>query len=136
MRKAAAILGLAVLVLAGFAAWRIAAAYVANAELQSDMKDLAVQNPARTGLREPDTEEELRNAVLDRAREYGIQLAPEQVVVQRELTPGQMSARGPTPATLKILLAADYEARVNLIVTSLIIHFSPSSSHSEAIVWK
>jgi hypothetical protein len=126
MRKAAVILGLAVLLLAAFAAWQITACYVANSELQSDMKDLAVQNHARIGLAEFSTEEELRNAVVARAKEHGIQLAPEQVTVQRTLTPGMLS----------ISLAADYEARVNLLGFSFTIHFTPSSSHSGEIVVK
>jgi hypothetical protein len=79
MKKAAIILGLAVLLLAAFAAWPIAACYVANSELQSDMKDLAVQTAARIGLDSFPTEAELRNAVVARAREHGIQLAPEQI---------------------------------------------------------
>jgi hypothetical protein len=126
MRKAAVILGLAVLLLAAFAAWQITACYVANSELQSDMKDLAVQNGARIGLATFSTEEELRNAVVARAKEHGIQLAPEQVTVQRTLTPGM----------LEISLAADYEARVNLLGFSFTIHFTPSSSYSGGIVVK
>jgi hypothetical protein len=126
MRKAAVILGLAVLLLAAFAAWQITACYVANSELQSDMTDLAVQNHARIGLAEFSTEEELRNAVVARAKEHGIQLAPEQVTVQRTLTPGMLG----------ISLAADYEARVNLLGFSFTIHFTPSSSPSGEIVVK
>jgi hypothetical protein len=126
MRKAAVILGLAVLLLAAFAAWQITACYVANSELRSDMKDLAVQNGARIGLVSFNTEEELRNAVVARAKEHGIQLAPEQVTVQRTLTPGM----------LEISLAADYEARVNLLGLSFAIHFTPSSSYRGGIVVK
>jgi hypothetical protein len=126
MRKATVILGLAVLLLAAFAAWQITACYVANSGLQSDMKDFAVQNGARIGLLTFSTEEELRNAVIARAKEHGIQLAPEQVTVRRTLTPGM----------LEISLAADYEARVNLLGFSFTIHFTPSSSHSGEIVVK
>ena len=135
MRKAAAILGLAALLLAGFAAWRITAAYVANSEVQSYLKDLAVQNQARIGLGEFNTEEELRDAVLDKAKVLGIQLAPGKVTVQRELTPGGGTVRrGVTPAVLTVLLAADYQAHVNLLVFSVTIHVNPSSSHSGAIL--
>ena len=126
MRKAAVIVGLAVLLFAAFAAWQITACYVANSELRSDMKDLAVQNGARIGLVSFNTEEELRNAVVARAKEHGIQLAPEQVTVQRTLTPGM----------LEISLAADYEARVNLLGFSFAIHFTPSSSYRGEIVDK
>ena len=126
MRKAAVILGLAALLLAAFTAWQITACYVANSELQSDMKDLAVQNSARIGLAPISTEEELRNALLDRAKEHGIQLAPEQVTVQRTIT----------SKVLAISLAADYEVRVNLLGLSFTIHFNPSSSYSGKIIVK
>jgi hypothetical protein len=126
MKKAAIILGLAVLLLPAFAAWQIAACYVANLELQSDMKDLAVQTAARIGLDSFHTEEELRNAVVARAKEHGIRLAPEQVTVQRTLTPGM----------LDISLAADYQARVNLLGFSYTIHFTPSGSHRGEIIVK
>ena len=126
MKRAAVILGLGVLLLVGFAAWQITACYVANSELQSDMKDLAVQSPSRIGLAEVSTEEELRKAVISRAKEHGIQLAPEKVTVQRTFT----------PETLQISLAAEYEARVNLPGFPFAIHFAPSSSHSEEIVAK
>lgn len=126
MRNAFVTLGLAVLLLAAFAAWQVSACYVANAELQSDMKDLAVQNGARAGLVPFDTEEELRSAVIARAKEHGIRLAPEQVTIQRTLT----------PTMLEISLAADYEAKVNLFAFSFTIHFAPSGSHDGEIVVK
>jgi len=126
MKKAAIILGLEVLLLAAFAAWQIAACYVANLELQSDMKDLAVQNSARIGLGSFPTEEALRNAVVARAKEHGIQLAPEQVTAQSSLTPGM----------LDISLAADYQARLNLLGFSYTMHFTPSGSHRGEIVVK
>jgi hypothetical protein len=124
-KKAAVIVGLTVLLLAAFAAWQITACYVANSELQSDMKDFAVQNGARIGLVTFSTEEELRNAVVARAKEHGIPLAPEQVTVQRTLTPGMLE-----------ISLADYEARVNLLGFSFTIHFTPSSSYSGEIVVK
>jgi hypothetical protein len=126
MRKAAVILGLAVLFLAAFAVWQITACYVANSELQSDMRDLAVQNGARIGLASFSTEEELRSAVVASAKEHGIQLAPEQVTVQRTLTPGM----------LEISLSANYEARVTLLGFSFTIHFTPSRSYRGEIVVK
>jgi hypothetical protein len=126
MRKTAIILGLALFLPIAFAAWQIVACYVSNAELQSDMKDLAVQNGARIGLASFSTEEELRNAVVASAKEHGIQLAPEQVTVRRTLTPGM----------LEISLAADYEARLNLLGFSFTIHFTPSRSYRGEIVVK
>ncbi len=124
MKKAGIIAGVVVLALAAFCAWQIAACYVADSELQSDMKDLAVQSPGRIGLGEFSTEDELRNAVVARAEEHGIELMPEQVTVKRNLTPGM----------LEVSLAADYEARANLFGVPFNIHFTPSASHRGEIV--
>ena len=120
------ILGSIALVLAAFVGWKVAEVYLANSELQSDMKDFAVQSGARTGLHPFDTEDDLRNAVLESAKEYGIQLTPEQVTVRYSLV----------QKILDISLAADYNARVNLYVFSFKIHFTPSSSHRGEIIVK
>jgi hypothetical protein len=126
MKKAAVILGITVVLLGGDIAWQVGACYMANIELQSDLKDLAVQNPGRIGLRPFDTEEELREKVIAKAKGHGIELAPEQVRVKRNLT----------PEWLDVSLATDYEARVKLLVVSVPIHFSAASSHSGKIVVK
>ena len=126
MRKAALILGLAALLLAAFVASQVISCYVANSELQSDMKDLAVQNGARMGMYSFSTEEDLRSAVVARAKEHGIRLAPEQVTVKRTLA----------DRILDISLAADYEATVRLFGFSYTMHFTPSSSHSGEIIVK
>ena len=123
MKRARVVLVFGVLLLAALTAWQITACYVANSELQSDMKDLAVQRPGRIGLAEVSTEEDLRNAVISRAKEHGIQLAPEQVTVQRTFT----------PTALQISLAAEYEAPVNLPGFSFTLRFAPSSSHNGEI---
>ena len=126
MKRKIVISGLFILVLAAFVGWKVAEVYLANSELQSDMKDFAVQSGARTGLHPFDTEDDLRNAVLESAKEYGIQLSPEQVTVRYSLA----------QKILDISLAADYNARVNLYVFSFKIHFTPSSSHRGEIVAK
>ena len=116
----------AVILLLGFPGWQIAACYVANSELQSDLKDLAVQNGARIGLLSVATEDELRSDVVARAKNDGISLEPQQITVRRTMTPDVLS----------IDLAADYEARANLLVYSFPIHFAPSSSYSAKVVIK
>jgi hypothetical protein len=126
MKKAAVIFGLAFLSVAGFVTWQFAACYLANSELQSDMQDLAVQSPFRVGLTEAATEDELRDAVIAKAKDHGIQLERQQVIVQRSFT----------TEVLRVSLAADYDARVNLFVESFTIHFNPSSSHSAEVVVK
>lgn len=126
MRNPAIILGLIFLSLAGIMGWQSAACYLANSELQSDMKDLAVQSAFRIGLAPVATEEELRDSVIAKARDHGIQLESQQVTVQRTLT----------QKVLSISLAADYETRVNLLVFSFNLHFTPSSSHTGEVIVK
>ena len=117
-RKAKILLGLAVLALAVAVGWQIASCEIANLELQTDMRDIAAQVGARIGLEAPNSDEDLRNAVIHKAREHDIQLEPGQVTVQRT-TNGK---------TLTIYLAADYKARVNLLLYSITLHFTPSST--------
>jgi hypothetical protein len=118
------ILGLVLLLLAGITGWQVAACHVANSELQSDMKDLAVQNRFRIGMTSLPTEEELRDSVIAKAKDYGIQLEPQQVTVHETVSGEDLS----------ISLAADYEAHVNLLVCSFPLHFTPSSSHNAGVV--
>jgi hypothetical protein len=118
MGKAKLILGLAILGLAVVAAWQIASSEIANMELQADMRDIAAQGGSRIGLEAPNSDEDLRNAVIHKAEEQGIQLEASQVTVQR-------TGSG---KTLAISLAADYKARVNLVLYSFSLHFTPSSA--------
>jgi hypothetical protein len=134
MKKLMILLGLSMLLLAAIAGWQIAACYVANSELASDMQDLAAQNPARIGVASFDTEEELRSAVIASAKEHGIPLVPEQVTVRRVVTPGIVTPGLPTPNSTKpgaldISLSADYRAQVSVLGLSFPIRFTPSGSH-------
>jgi hypothetical protein len=115
-----------ILALAAIISWQVGACYVANSELQSDMQDLAVQNPFRIGLAPAPTEEGLRDSVIAKAKDHGIQLQPQQVAVQYTFTPDVLS----------ISLAADYEARVNLLVYSFTLHFAPWGAHSGKVIVK
>lgn len=121
-----AIVGLVLLALAGVIGWQVAACYLAKSELQSDMRDLAVQNPFRIGLAPAPTEQGLLNSVIARAKEHGIQLQPQEVTVQCTFTPDILS----------VSLAAHYETRVNLLVYSFTLHFTPSASHSAKVIVK
>jgi hypothetical protein len=124
MAKRPIILGLlAVLLVAGFIGWQVGVCYIANSELRSDMRDLAVQNSFRIGLAPLPTAEELRDSVVAKAKDHGIDLDPQQVTVQRTIDDNVLS----------ISLAADYEAHVNLFVCSFMLHFAPSSSHTGKI---
>ncbi len=118
MTKAKIILGLAVLGLALIAGWQIASPELANLQFQSDLRDIAAEIAARIGLSSPTTDEELRNLVIHKAERYEIQLQPDQITVQHMGT-GDSST---------VYLAADYKVRVNLLVYSLTLHFTPSST--------
>jgi hypothetical protein len=118
MGKAKLILGLVVLSLAIFSGWQIGACELANFELHDDLRDLAAQGGAQIGLAAPDSEDELRSAVIHAAKKHGIRLAPEQVTVRLKGT-----AYAPT-----YLLAVDYEVPVVLPGYSVIFHFHPTST--------
>ena len=118
MGKAKLIVGLAVLALAVIAGWRIASCELANFELHEDMRDLAAQIGGRIGLTPWSTDEDLRSAVVRKAKEREIQLEPGQVTVQRT---------GSNEAPI-IYLAADYKVRVKLLGFSFTFHFTPSSA--------
>jgi hypothetical protein len=118
MGKAKLIFGLAILGLVVVAGWQIASCEIANLELQTDMRDIAAQVGSRIGLDAPSSDEDLRNAVIHKAEEHDIHLEPAQVTVQR-------TGSGKTSA---INLAADYKARVNLLLYSFTLHFTPSSA--------
>jgi len=116
--RAKILLGLAVLALAVAVSWQIASCEIANLELQTDLRDIAAQVGSRIGLDAPNSDDDLRNAVIHKAREYDIQLEPAQVTVQH-------TGSG---KTLTTYLAADYKSRVNLLVYSFTLHFTPSSA--------
>lgn len=116
-KKAAVILGFTLFAIAAIAGWQIAASYVANSELQSDINDLAAQPAAQVGLASLNSEDEFSKIVIDKAKDYGIRLQPKQVTVRVTST----------PETCAIFLAADYEARVNVLLFSFSLHFAPST---------
>ncbi len=118
MGKAKLIVGLAVLALAVVAGWGIASCELANFELHEDMRDLVAQIGGRIGLTPWSTDEDLRSAVIRKAKEHEIQLEPGQVTVQRT---------GSKEAPI-IYLAADYKVRVKLLGFSFTFHFTPSSA--------
>jgi hypothetical protein len=118
MRKVAVILGLAVLLFAAIVVWQISLVYVANFQLRSDLNAMAVQQKSRLGWKAFDSEADLRTAVITHARERGIQLKPEQVIVERIATWNAMS----------VSLTADYDATVNLLLYSYTLHFQDRAS--------
>jgi hypothetical protein len=138
MRKLVPILVVVVVLAALVTGWQIGGVYVQNYEFSSDLKDLAVQNKARTGLESVATEDELKSAVMASAQLHGIQLVPDHLTVHRTLTPATFAPNGTleTPAMLEISIAADYDAPINLPGLSFNIHFAPASSHSAPMILK
>jgi hypothetical protein len=65
------------------------------------------------------TDPELIDAVIKKAQEHQITLAPENVTVQRIGTPG----------VLAVYVAADYSVPVSLPGYSFTLHFTPSSGN-------
>jgi hypothetical protein len=65
------------------------------------------------------TDQDLVDAVVKKAREHDITLAPEQVTVQHIGTPG-------APA---VYVAAEYSVPVTLPGYSFTLHFTPSSGN-------
>jgi len=118
MGKAKLILILAVAAVALAAGWQVVSCHFANAELQDDLNDLSAQSGAQIGLSAPSAEADLRSAVIRRAKEHGIDLAPEQVTVHHTVTADAST----------VTLAVDYTAGVNLVVHSFPLHFTPSST--------
>ncbi len=86
-----------------------------NYALQDELKDIAMVG----GANPHESDQQLQEAVIKKASEHMISLAPEQVVVQRIGTPGM-------PA---VYVAADYSVPVSLPGYSFTLHFTPSSGN-------
>ena len=81
------------------------------------MRDLASEVGVRTGLSPPMSDEELRRAVIGKAKRYKIELTPDEVTVWRTKV-GDRSI---------LHLSADYKVPVSLVIASFRLHFAPSS---------
>ena len=117
MQTAKIILGLAVLAFVSIAGWQIGACEVANIRLRDDLQDMASQTGVRIGLTTAKSDDDFRNAVLGKARQYDIELTPDQVTVQRT----------GTSLTGTISIGADYTVPIHLPGFSFTLHFTPES---------
>jgi hypothetical protein len=109
------ILGFAMIAGLIVAASQVIPPELANYSFQDDLRQVAMAaggNPSKT-------DEDLRTAVLNKAKDHDIQLEPKQVTVQRINTPGLSAA----------YLAVDYSVPVNLPGYSFDLHFTPSSGN-------
>jgi hypothetical protein len=110
-----AIIGFLVIVGALYAAFQIIPPELSNYSFQDDLRTVAMAGGANPRLTDP----ELIDAVIKKAQEHQITLAPENVTVQRIGTPG----------VLAVYVAADYSVPVSLPGYSFTLHFTPSSGN-------
>ena len=74
MQKLTIMIGIVVVVVVVVVGWQFGSCELANFELQDDMQDIASQAGIRIGLVEPRTDEDLRRAVMRKAKEHDIEL--------------------------------------------------------------
>jgi hypothetical protein len=117
MRKAIFVIGLAVLLATVILGWQLAACELAKVEFQQDLHDLSAQVGTHIGLPEPSTDDELRSAVIDYGKKYGLHLEPSQVIIERS---GTVDAP-------KLYLAAPYQRVIKLPGYSFTLDFTVSS---------
>ena len=110
-----AIIGVLVFVGMIYAGYQIIPPELSNCSFNDDLKDLAMM----AGANPRTTDDDLLKQVLKRAQDHNIELAPEQVTVQRIGTPG-------APA---VYVQADYSVPVNFPGYSFTLHFTPSSGN-------
>ena len=110
-----AIFGMLVIVGMIYCAWQIVPPELANYSFQDDLRQVAMVG----GANPHETDQDLMNAVMKKAQEHQITLAPEQITVQRIGTPG----------ALAVYVAADYSVPVTLPGYSFSLHFNPSSGN-------
>jgi len=125
MRKLAIILALGAIAWAIAAGYQIGARELANVELQDDMQDLASQTGTRIGLSALKNDDELRSAVVLKARRYDIELEPSQVTVEH-MGSGYTST---------VHLAAGYSAPVTVPGLSFTLHFKPATD-KKLLIWR
>ena len=110
-----ALIGLLAIIGVIYSAFQIIPPELTNYSFQDDLRNLAMVG----GANPHETDQQLMDAILKKAQEHQIALAPEQITVQRIGTPG-------APA---VYLAADYSVPVNLPGYSFTMHFTPSSGN-------
>jgi hypothetical protein len=110
-----ALIGFLVIVGLIYCGFQIIPPELTNYSFQDDLRNIAMVG----GANPHQTDQDLIDAVMKKAREHDITLAPEQVTIQRIGTPG-------SPA---VYVAADYSIPVSLPGYSFVLHFNPSSGN-------
>ena len=117
MRRLTILFGSSVLLLAVIVGYQIGSREMANVELLDDMQELSTELGAWIGLGQPSTDQDLRMAVVRKAKLHEIDLKPTQVMVQRTRS-GDSAA---------IYLSADYTVTIQLPGYSFPLRFTPSA---------
>lgn len=110
-----AIVGFLAIIGVVYAGFQIAPVEMANYSFTDDLRQIAMTG----GANPHQTDQDLVDAVIRKARDHDVTLTPEQVTVQRIGTPG-------APA---VYVAVDYTVPVSLPGYSFTIHFTPSSGN-------
>ncbi|HXJ88795.1 MAG TPA: hypothetical protein VMS18_18390 [Candidatus Binatia bacterium] len=110
-----AIVGFLVIVGVIYCAFQVIPPELTNYSFQDDLRNIAMVG----GANPHQSDQELIDAVMKKAQEHQIALAPEQITIQRIGTPG-------APA---VFVAAEYSVPVNLPGYSFTLHFTPSSGN-------
>jgi len=110
-----ALLGFLVIIACVYAGFQIVPPELTNYSFQDDLKNVAMMGGSNAHA----TDQELIEAVIKKAQEHQIPLAPENVTVQRIGSPG----------ALAVFLSADYSVPVSLPGYSFTLHFTPTSGN-------
>lgn len=117
MKKAKIIAGLCAFVLFASTGWQFASCEFHNYQLKDDLRDVAAMGASKIGLAAPNSDEDLRAAVIHKAAEHDIPLVREQILVRRSGT-----AENPL-----VFLAVRYRARVVMPGFWLVLHYTATS---------
>ena len=109
------IIGAAVAAVALMGAGQMGLAEWTNLQFQDDLRDISSGLGARVGWNGPHSDEDLRELILRKADERGIELDPRQVTVSHP------------PSADMVYLAAEYDVAIHLPWYSFTLHFAPSS---------
>lgn len=101
----------------GSLAWQIAACELADTEFQDEITDIASLNSSRIGLASPKSDDDLREAVIEKARTHDISVDPSHIMVKR-------SGTSENP---QVFLAVDYKDRIGLPVLGVTFAFHTTS---------
>lgn len=116
MRRLTILFVTSILLLVVIIGYQVGSREMANVDLQDDMQDLSTELGAWIGLGQPNTDQDLRMAVIRKAKEHEIELKPSEVMVER-IRSGDST---------RIYLVADYNVTINVLGISCRLHFTPS----------